>query len=89
MTHIEIWYRCPVCRGLFDNHREATICKNLHPIEEETWAVSDTGKAVRVMDGLHPDNSFGGIAWALREADLSDNVEERKIQLAEQEIKRC
>jgi len=82
MAHIEIWYRCPVCNKAYNDQREATRCKNRHPLIEETWAVGKGGKGVRIFDNWHPD-SVHGVNGALREADLSDFIEERKLQLAE------
>jgi len=84
MAHIEIWYRCPVCNQAYSSQREATRCKNLHPVKEERWAVGKGGKAVRIFDNWAPD-TMHGINGALREADLSDFIEERKRQLAELE----
>lgn len=82
MAHIETWYRCPVCNRPYSSLREATRCKNLHPAKMERWAVGGDGKAVRIFDHCAPDG-IGGINWALREADLSDDVKERKRQLKE------
>lgn len=76
MAHIEIWYRCPLCKRAYDTEREAVICKNKHPITTERWAVGKGGKAVRVYS---PREEM----WALKEADLSDFIEERKRQLKE------
>ena len=76
MAHIEIWYRCPLCKRVYDTEREALICKNKHPIITERRAVGKDGKAVRI-------DRPGEEAWALREADLSDFIEERKRQLKE------
>ena len=52
----------------------------MHPVFEEQWAVSESGKAVRFYDNHSPD-SAGGINTALYEADLSDLAEERRVQL--------
>jgi hypothetical protein len=88
MAHIEIWYRCPVCNQPFDNEREAMRCRNQHPIKSERWAVGKGGKAVLIFDGWAPD-SARGVNGALREADLSDDIHERKKQLeAEEKRKR-
>ena len=77
MAHIETWYKCPTCKGLFGTQKGAITCKNKHQIIVEVWAVGKNGKAVKVnecssMDGL------GGMNWALKEADMSDNIAERK-----------
>ncbi|MGE5631605.1 MAG: hypothetical protein ACM3TR_10985 [Caulobacteraceae bacterium] len=80
MAHIEVWYRCPVCNLAYDNQREAIGCRNAHPVKSERWAVGNGGKAVRISDNCTPDG-YGGVNWALREADLSDLIEERKRQL--------
>ncbi|HEX2986077.1 MAG TPA: hypothetical protein VHO71_04605 [Caproiciproducens sp.] len=80
MAHIETWYRCPVCNQPFDNQREAMRCRNQHPISSELWAVGESGKGVRIFDNWAPD-SMHGIKGALREADLSDDIHERKRQL--------
>ena len=76
MAHIEIWYHCPLCKRAYDTEREAVISKNKHPIITERRAVGKDGKAVRI-------DRPGEEARALREADLSDFIEERKRQLKE------
>lgn len=86
MAYIETRYRCPVCNGAHDSHREATKCKNLHPINVERWAVGKGGKAVRIFDNQAPNAAFG-VNTALREADLSDDPKERKRQLEELGLK--
>lgn len=86
-AHIETWYRCPVCHAAFDSYKEAMDCRNNHPIRSERWAVGPRGKAVRIFDNHAPDSRFGENA-ALREASLSDFIEERKQQLAEMERKK-
>jgi len=80
MAHIEIWYCCPVCDSRYKSQRYATKCKNIHPVKEERWAVGKGRKAVRIFDNWAPDTMHGEIG-ALREADLSDDIEERKRQL--------
>lgn len=81
MAHIETWYRCP-CGAAYDTQKEAIQCAVSH-VHSEQWAVGS--KAVRIFDnwasGIH------SISGALREADLSDFIEERKRQLAEMEEK--
>ncbi len=86
MAHIEIWYQCPICRKKYNDQRKANICKNRHPVIEETWAVGESGKGVRIFDNWAPD-TMHGINGAMIEADLSDFVEERKIQLAKLKIR--
>lgn len=76
MAHIEIWYRCPLCKRPYYTEREAGICRNKHPVIAERRAVGKGGKAVRI-------DRPGEEEWALREADLSDFIEERKRQLKE------
>jgi hypothetical protein len=44
------------------------------------WAVGKSGKAVRINDNCSL-NGYGGLNWALKEAELSDNIEERKRQI--------
>lgn len=80
MAHIETWYRCPTCQKLHDKQSKAIACQNSHPISTEKWAVGKDGKAVRIFDHCAL-NGRGGINWALREADLSDNIKIRKRQL--------
>lgn len=87
MAHIEVWYRCPVCNGSYTTQGEAINCRNAHPIRAERWAVGKGGKAVRIFDNWAL-NSMHGITGALREADLSDDIEERKRQLEEEKLKR-
>lgn len=82
MAHIETWYRCP-CGAAYDTQREALHCSAAH-VRSERWAVGKSGKAVRIFENCAP-NGRGGENWALREADLSDNVEERRRQLKETE----
>ena len=80
MAHIEIWYRCPTCRVLYSNQNEAFKCRNSHPVIAEKWAVGKGGKAVKINEFASPDGMYG-VNWALREADLSDFIEEREKQL--------
>lgn len=80
MAHIETWYRCPVCKKAYGNQGEAIKCQRSHPIITETWAIGKNGKSVRINDNCTLD-SYGGLNWALKEAELSDNREERKRQL--------
>lgn len=74
MAHIEIWYRCPLCKRAYYTEREAGICRNKHPVITERRAVGKGGKSVRI-------DRPGQEAQALREADLSDLIEERQRQL--------
>jgi hypothetical protein len=80
MAHIETRYRCPVCNLAYDNQGEAIGCRNVHPVRLERWAVGKDGKEVRISDNSTLDG-YGGVNWALKEADLSDFIEERKRQL--------
>jgi len=82
MAHIETWYRCP-CGAAYDTQKEAIRCAASH-VKSEKWAVGKGGKGVRIFDNWAPDTAHG-INGALREADLSDDIEERKRQLAEME----
>jgi len=84
MAHIETWYRCPVCSQPYDKQGAAIKCRNSHPIKAERWAVGKGRKMVRIFDSCAL-NSFGGVNWALREADLSDNIQERAKQLEEED----
>ena len=59
-------------------------CRNQHPIKSERWAVGKGGKAVMIFDNWSADSGHG-IRGALREADLSDDIIERKKQLEELE----
>ncbi len=74
MAHLETWWKCPGCHRHWDTRREAEQCAATH-VHSEQWAVGKY-KAVKV--------SYRGQDWALREADLSDDIEERKRQLAEE-----
>jgi hypothetical protein len=87
MARVEIYYRCPACNTLYDSTHAAVKCRNSHAISQETWAVGRNGKSVRFFDHLHPDSMYGR-NWALREAELSDYIEERKKQLAELQERR-
>lgn len=80
MAHIEMWYRCP-CGARYDIQKEAIRCAISH-VKSEQWAVGKDGKAVRIFEN-HAPNSQHGANGALREADLSDDIEERKKQIEE------
>jgi hypothetical protein len=75
MAHVETWWRCPGCHRKHDTQKKAEKCAVTH-VHSEQWAVGGGGKAVLV--------AYRGLEWALREADLSDFIEERKRQLAEE-----
>ena len=76
MAHIEIWWSCPGCHLRWTMQREAVRCAASH-VRSERWAVSDRhpGKAVAC--------NYRGEAFALREADLSDFIEDRRRELEE------
>lgn len=78
MAHIEIWYRCP-CGAHHKTQKEAVKCAAGH-VRAERWAVGKGGKAVRIFENWSED-SMHGASGALREADLSDFIEERRRQL--------
>lgn len=82
MAHIETWYKCP-CGAHYATQREANQCAISH-VRADEFAVSERyqGKAVRVWGRCAP-GSMGSREWALQEAELSDNTEERKRQLME------
>lgn len=80
MAHIKTWYRCPVCKKAYMKQADAIKCRSLHPIIVEEWAVGESGKEVRIHENCSL-NGYGGLNWALREAELSDNIQERKLQL--------
>ena len=79
MARVETWYRCPICKKAFDEYIEAVKCRNKHDIITERGAVGKY-KSVRIFDNHHKDSIYG-LNGALREADLSDNIHERKLQL--------
>lgn len=85
MAHIETRYCCPVCNGAYDTYGEATTCKNKHSVRSERWAVGKGGKAVRIFENCASDG-IGGENYALREADLSDIISERKEQLEQEKF---
>ena len=80
MAHIETWYRCPICNKAHRSQIDAIKCRDAHPIVDEKWAVGKGGKSVRIYDNCSIDG-FGGVNWALKEADMSDLIEVRKQQL--------
>lgn len=82
MAQIKVFYICPVCKASHDKQSDAIACRNKHPIRTETWAVGKE-KMVRIYDHCASDG-LGGMNWALREADLSDNIETRKRQIKEE-----
>lgn len=86
MAHIETWWRCR-CGARYGTQKEAISCAISH-VRSEQWAVGKGGKAVRIFENHAPDSQHG-INGALREADLSDFVEERRRQLAEMAKKEC
>lgn len=86
MARIKIYYRCPICNEAFDTEREATRCKNQHPVIIQRWAIGKSGKGVLINDNCSQNGMYGE-NWALRECELSDNVYERKKQLEELKIK--
>lgn len=69
----------------YSTRKEAVECAVSH-VHPERWAVGSTGKAVRIYDNWAP-NSAHGVNGALIEAELSDNVELRRRQLAAMEEK--
>ena len=84
MAHIETWWSCR-CGARYGTQKEAISCAISH-VRSEQWAVGKGGKAVRISANCALDGMYG-LNWALREADLSDFVEERRRQLAEMEGK--
>lgn len=68
-----------MCKAAYTNYIEAVRCRNKHDIIIEHWAVGKY-KSVRIYDNHHKDSRYG-VNGALREADLSDNIYERKLQL--------
>lgn len=74
MAYIEIRYCCPVCNKKYAKQNGAIKCRNTHPVLEEKWAVGNGSKSVRIFNNTEEE-------WALKEADLSDFIEERKKQL--------
>lgn len=76
MAYLETWHICPVCNQKYDEYEQALKCRNQHPIGSELWAVGKY-KAVRVFVS-YAAMSVGSKEWALKEADLSDNISQRK-----------
>lgn len=74
MAHVEIWWKCPGCHRYWQSQGEAAKCAASH-VKAERWAVSDRypGKAVAC--------NYRGEAFALREADLGDLIEDRERDL--------
>lgn len=74
MAHLEERWRCTGCRVTFRTETEARRHVHSH-VKKETWAVSDKypGKEVAC--------NYRGTQWALREADLSDFLPQRKRDL--------
>lgn len=81
MAHIETRYCCPICNAAYSEYKEAIRCRNKHGIIVERWAVGKY-KKVRIFENHHRD-SCNGENGALKEANLSDNIDERKRQLEE------
>ncbi|MEG1562128.1 MAG: hypothetical protein RR365_00545 [Bacteroides sp.] len=83
MAHVETWYRCP-CGAAYTEQKEALKCATSH-VRAEKWAVGDGAhkKAVRIYSN-HVPNSMNGILGALREAELSDDIQIRRQQLREE-----
>lgn len=82
MAHVETWYRCPTCRGLWKNRKEAQKCKDSHTVIAEQWAVGKH-QSVPIFPN-HASNSIHGVFGAMREADLSPFIKERAKQLEEE-----
>ena len=80
MAHIETLYRCICCNALYSSQKEAISCASSH-VRAERWALGKY-KSVRIFDN-HTPNSVHGIYGAQREADLSDDIDQRRRQLAE------
>lgn len=76
MAHLEDRWVCERCRTRFRSLADANRHALRHIVKQQ-WAVSDRhpGKEVAC--------NYRGVEWALREADLSDLVEERKRELEE------
>ena len=74
MAHIETWWDCGHGHR-HDTRKEAERCA-LRRISPVDWAVSDKypGKAVMVTRQMPPQK-------AIIEADMSDNITERKQQI--------
>lgn len=75
MAKIETRYRCPACHRSWSKRAEANNCC---PITEELWAIGSGGKGILI-------GSLRGrtVEQALIEADLSDNIKQRKQQIEE------
>lgn len=78
MAHIETWWRCR-CGAAYSTQKEAIRCAVTH-VRPEQWAVGKGGKGVRIFEN-HALDSLHGLNGALREADLSDDIHERRRQL--------
>lgn len=78
MAYLKTLWCCPVCKSCWDEQREANRCAISH-VQAQTWAIGKY-KNVRVFENWAPD-SIHGVRGALREADLSDIIEERRMQL--------
>lgn len=81
MAHLETRYQCPICHRWWSSRKEAETCRNTHPITEALWAIGRDGKKVMAY-GNCKEGSRGSIQWAMREADLSDDINVRRRQLA-------
>ena len=79
MAHLEKRWVCPVCKRYSYEQREARGCAASH-VESQLWAVGKY-KSFRVFENHAPD-SYHGIRGALREADTSDYIEERRPKLS-------
>ena len=77
MAHLEDRWVCPVCKRYSYEQSEARRCAASH-VKSELWAVGKH-KSVRVFENHAPD-SFHGVRGALREADRSDIIEERRAE---------
>lgn len=68
MAHIEIWWRCPVCKKAHDTCADAIKCRNSHPIVSERWAVGNNEAAYKINKNVEP-GWVGSEEWAMKLAD--------------------
>jgi len=86
MAELKRFFKCPTCKCRYSALDKAVKCRNNHEIREELWAISKSGKGVRVSPNSAP-NGLYGMEWALREADLSDDINERRQQLEQERMR--